>query len=140
LFEKKQIWYSFIEVWLIVAYTYKEFECVKYLIYEPPLVYKGFIGWRSSFKRSRNCLPIILDTWNIIFQILEMLSYSLFLSKFQDNLYGDNSVRLKSFVSLSTMEWIGHLSLLGQSKKSIEFERSLIKNSLSFFNMAIDWC
>ena len=30
--------------------------------------------------------------------------------------------------------------LLRQSQKSIEFEEFLIKNSLSSFNIAIDWC
>jgi len=123
----------------LIACMYKKFEYLKYLIHEPSLVYEGSIGWKSLSKRSRKCLPLALNAWNIIFQIFEISLHLLFLSKSQDDLHENNGVRLKFFVSLSTMEWISYLSLLGQFQKSIEFERSLIKNSLSSFNIAIDW-
>ena len=143
LLGKKQRQYSPIGVWLtmaLVALTHKEFECPKYLIHEPPLVYEGSIGWRSSSNRSRSCLPFASDTWKVIFQIFKISLHSLFLSKSQDDLHGNKGVKLNIFVSLSTMEWRGQLLLLGQSQNSMEFEGCLLKNSLRSFDMAINWC
>ena len=46
----------------LAALAHNEFECLKYLIYKPPLVYKGSIGWRSSSRRSRKCLSLVSNT------------------------------------------------------------------------------
>ena len=45
-----------------IALIQREFKYPKYLIHEPSLVYEGFIGWRSSSNRLRNCLSLALDT------------------------------------------------------------------------------
>jgi len=118
----------------IVALTHKEFECPKYLIHEPPLVYEGSIGWRSSSNRLRSCLPFASDTWRVIFQIS---LHSLFLSKSQDDLHGNKGVKLNIFVSLSTMEWRGQLSSLGQSQNSMEFEGCLLKNPWDLYQLML---
>ena len=123
----------------LVALTHNKFECLKYLIQEPPLVYEGSIGQRLLLRRSRKCLPLSSDAWNIIFHCFSILSHSLFLSKPQDDLHSNNGVRLNSLDSLLTIEWRSHLLSLRQSQKMIEFEGSLLKNSLSSFNIAIDW-
>ena len=47
-------------------------------------------------------------------------------------------MRLNSFISLSTIEWSVQLSLLKQSQNLIELMRSLLKNSLSFLDIADD--
>ena len=46
----------------LVALTYNEFECLKYLTYESSLVYKGSIEWRSSLRKSRKCLSLVSNT------------------------------------------------------------------------------
>ena len=50
----------------LVALTHSKFDCPKYLIYEPPLEYKGLIGLRSSSRRSKNYLSLTSKAWNVI--------------------------------------------------------------------------
>jgi len=124
----------------LVALTYNKFNCLKCLIYRSFLVYKGLIGRRSSSKRSRKCLPLKSDTGKIIHQFLIMLSYSCFLSKSHDVLYGSSSMRLNFFVSLSTSVWRDYLLSLGQSQNSMESNSCLLKNNKRFLKIAINCC
>lgn len=124
----------------LVALTYNKFEYLKYLIYEPLLIYKNSIGKRSLSRRSRKCLSLKSDVWKVICQFLMMLSYYWFLPKSHDVLYGSSSVRLNYFVFLSTNAWRGHLLSLGQSQNSMVFDDCLLKNKWRFLEIAIDCC
>ena len=136
-------WYSSIGAWLVIAFvalTHNEFECLKYLIYRPFLVYEGSIERRSLSKKSRKCLPLKSDTWKVIYQFLIMLLHSCFLSKSYDVLYESSSVRLNFFVFLSTIMWRNHLLSLGQFQNSIEFNDCLLKSNQRFLEIAINYC
>jgi len=89
----------------LVALVHNEFECPKYLIYKLSFEYEGLIEQSSLSQRSKKLLPFTLDAWNVIFQVLRILAYSLFLSKFHDDLQEKRGEMLKFFVSLSIVAW-----------------------------------
>ena len=124
----------------LIALIYNKFECLKYLIYRPSLIYEGLIGKRLLYRRLRKYLSLKSDTWKIICQFLIMLSYHYFLSKFHDVLHGSSSIRLNYFVFLSTNTWRGHLLSLGQSQNSMVFDSCLFKNKWKSLETAIDCC
>ena len=133
--------YSPVGAWLVIpldALVYNELEWPKYLSHEPPLMYDGSIMLLSLSTRSRKCLPFISDAWNVIFHLLTRLSHSFFLLKSQDDLLGNNGMRLNDFISTSTALWGDQLYWLEHSQNSIEFSWWQEKNAWSSLRIAAD--
>ena len=79
------------------------------------------------------------DTWKYICYLLMMESYCFFLLNSQDDLLGKTGSICRHFNSLSTKVYGDYLILSGQSQKSIELLGFLLKNSLRFFNIAMEY-
>jgi len=62
-----------------------------------------------------------------------------FLLNFYDNLIGNIESILRYFNSLSTSKWGDHLILSEQSQNVMELSEFIVKNSLRFFNIVIEW-
>jgi len=63
-----------------------ELECPKNLSYNSSLEYKDLIGFKSSLSSSKKYYSLAFNIWNVILQLLRILSYLLFLSKFYEDL------------------------------------------------------
>ena len=87
------------------ALVYNELEWLKNFSYGPSLEYKGSMGFKLSSRRLRNCLPLLLGTWNIIFQLSRISLHWFFLSNSHENLQEKIEMRSKFFISLSTISW-----------------------------------
>ena len=121
---KKWRQYSPIGAWLtiaLVALVHSEFEWPKCLSHNPPFEKDGSIDQRSSSRRSKKLLPFTSEAWNSIFQVLRILSHSLFLSNSQEDLHRKMGMRSNFFVSLSTIEWRVQFLQLEHSQNLIEF-------------------
>ena len=98
----------------------------------------GSSGLLSLSTSSRKFLPLRSDAWKVIFQVLIMLSFSNFLLKSHEYLFGNRGVRLNNFVSELTALWRCQLLLLGHFQNSIVFVLRWLKNSLSSNRMELD--
>ena len=139
---KNLSWYSSMGVWLMIALealAYKELEWPKNFSYSPFLEYKDSIGFKSSSRRFKKYFSLLLEAWNVIFQLLRILSHSFFLSNFHKDLQGKIRTRSKFFISLLTIVWRVCLSWLGQFQNLIKLLWSLLKNFLSSSDITVDW-
>ena len=79
------------------------------------------------------------DAWKVIFHRLVDSSQSVFLQKSQEILERYNGLTMKDFESLSMSWWSLHLSLLGHSQNSIEFDSLDEKKVCNLLSIAAEW-
>jgi len=134
--------YSSMRAWLTIALealAQSKLECPKNLSHGPPLEYKGLIEFKSSSSSFKKYYPLVSNAWNVILQLLRILSYLFFLSKSYEDLQEKMGTRSNIFASLSTKLWRVHFSQLGQFQNLMELRWSLLKNFLSSLEMRDNW-
>ena len=91
------------------------------------------MGCSPSSRSSKKCLSLVLEAWNVIFQLLRILLHLFFLSNFHENLQERIGTRSNFLVSLSTSQWRVQLLQLEQFQNLIELCWFFLKKFPKFF-------
>ena len=92
-----------------------------------------------SSCRSKKCLSLESEAWNVIFQVLRISSHLLFLLNSHEDLHGNMRTKSKFFISLLTISCKNYLFQLEHSQSLMELWWPLLKKSLSSLEIIKVW-